>query len=267
MSAIKVPFLLGAMLLVFLSNSCSEGGGVNIFSIEDDIALGAQMAAEIEVNNSIYPILDSADNAKAYQHLYDIRNTILASGAVVYKDAFPWQIRIIHNDSVQNAFCTPGGYIYVYTGLIKYLSDESQLAGVIGHEMAHADLRHSTDQLTKAYGISLLLGIILGNQENLVAEVVASLTQLAFSRSDEEQADEYSVRYLCPTHYVASGSAGFFEKIEHEGQSEMLEFLSTHPNPKNRVNNIKKMAAGLPCEGEKLFEDRHNAIIALLPKN
>ena len=52
-----------------------------------------------------------------------------------------------------NAFCTPGGYIYVYTGLIKYLDNEAQLAGVLGHEIAHADLRHVTDQLTEQYGV------------------------------------------------------------------------------------------------------------------
>jgi predicted Zn-dependent protease len=153
----------------------------------------------------------------------------------------------------------------VYTGLIKYLEDESQLAGVIGHEMAHADLRHSTDQLTKAYGISLLLGIILGNKENLVADVVASLTQLAFSRSDEEQADEYAVNYLCPTHYVASGSAGFFEKIESEDESDLFEFISTHPNPKNRVANIKEMTATLLCEGDQVFETRYKALVMSLP--
>jgi len=256
----------GALLVALVSKGCSEGGGVNMFSIEDDLALGAQMAAEIASNPETYPILDSLTYAEAYKHIYAIRNTILASGAVYHQDAFPWQIKIINDDAVQNAFCTPGGYIYVYTGLIKYLEDESQLAGVIGHEMAHADLRHSTDQLTKAYGISFLIGIILGNKENLIADVVASLTQLAFSRSDEEQADAYSVNYLCPTHYVASGSAGFFEKIESEDESDIMEFLSTHPNPKNRVSNIRKMAAGLPCEGDQLFEARYKTFIATLPK-
>ncbi len=261
----KLLFITGIILIALVTNSCSEGGGVNMFSIEDDIALGAQMAAEIEGDPATYPILDSTTYTEAYKYIYEIRNTILASGAVYHRDAFSWQIRIIENDEVQNAFCTPGGYIYVYTGLIKYLEDESQLAGVIGHEMAHADLRHSTDQLTKAYGISLLLGIILGNKENLVADVVASLTQLAFSRSDEEQADEYAVNYLCPTHYVASGSAGFFEKIESEDESDLLEFLSTHPNPKNRVANIKEMTATLLCEGDKVFETRYKALVMSLP--
>ena len=61
---------------------------------------------------------------------------------------FDWELKIIHDDETLNAFCAPGGYIYVYTGLIKFLAHEDNLAGVIGHEIAHADLRHSTQQLT-----------------------------------------------------------------------------------------------------------------------
>lgn len=262
---LKIPVIIAALSAVLLNNSCSEGGGVNIFSLEDDIALGAQIAAEIESDPATFPILDSADYSEAYGLIYDIRDRILASGKVYHADDFEWQIKIVHDDEVVNAFCTPGGYIYVYTGLIKYLEDESQLAGVLGHEMAHADLRHSTDQLTEAYGISLLLSIILGNEESVLADVAASLTQLAFSRGDESQADEYSVEYLCPTDYVASGSAGFFIKVEEEGGVEIPEFLSTHPNPDNRIENINAAADELGCEGDEIFSDRYDDLIDALP--
>ncbi|MBP8250422.1 MAG: M48 family metalloprotease [Chitinophagales bacterium] len=265
MMKLKTPVVIAAFAAVLMTNSCSEGGGINIFSLEDDIALGAQIAAEIESDPTTYPILDSADYATAYGLIYDIRDRILASGKVYHKDDFEWQIRIINNDEVVNAFCTPGGYIYVYTGLIKYLEDESQLAGVLGHEMAHADLRHSTDQLTEAYGISLLISIVLGEQESVLADVAASLTQLAFSRGDESQADEYSVIYLCPTDYIASGSAGFFVKVEEEGGVEIPEFLSTHPNPDNRIENINTTAEELACEGEDIFTDRYDDLLDALP--
>ena len=125
--------------------------------------------------------------------------------------------RIIHDDSTLNAFCTPGGYIYVFTGLIHYLDSEDQLAGVMGHEIAHADRRHSTDQMTKQYGISLLLSAI-GGDESAIAQVASGLLLLKYGRGAESEADEFSVRYLCPTEYNAAGGAGFFEKIEAAGR-------------------------------------------------
>ncbi len=133
-----------------------------------------------------------------------------------YADKFDWKVDIIKNDSVLNAFCAPGGYICVYTGIIKFLDNEAQFAGVLGHEMAHADRRHSTDQLTKAYGIQLLLGIVLGNNQSQLAQIAADLAAgvatLAFSRDAEYESDEYSVKYLYNTAYDARGVRGLFSQ-------------------------------------------------------
>ena len=140
-------------------------GGFNLFTIQQDRELGKQVSTEIESNSNEYPILDSASHVAAYRYIYDIRNTILTSGKVKHKDEFTWQIRIIEDDSILNAFCTPGGYIYVYTGIIKFLDNEAELAGVMGHEMAHADLRHSTRQVTKLNGVQVLVDVLAGERE------------------------------------------------------------------------------------------------------
>lgn len=245
--------------------SCSNGGGINIFSIEDDKELGAQIDAEILSDPATYPILSESSYSEAYDLVNDIRDRILNSGEVQYKDEFLWKLRIINDDDVLNAFCVPGGYIYVYTGLIKYLENEAQLAGVMGHEMAHADLRHSTDQLTQQYGISLLVSIVLGENSNVLTDIAQGLAGLAFSRSDESQADEYSVIYLCPTEYYAAGAAGFFEKIEEEGEANPPEFLSTHPNPDDRIEAIYAKYEELGCGPGELFEDRYDDLLDALP--
>lgn len=267
LSNLKSKTLIATIIIpTFLFTfSCSEGGGINIFSIEDDKELGAQLAAEIASDPATYPILDPVAYDDAYALVNDIRDRILDAGQLFHTNDFVWEVKIINDDNVVNAFCTPGGYIYVYTGLIRYLENEAQLAGVLGHEMAHADLRHSTDQLTQAYGISFLLEILLGDDQNTLSDIAATLTQLAFSRDDETQADEYSVIYLCPTDYIASGSAGFFEKIEAEGGFEIPEFLSTHPNPDDRIENIYATAAELSCDGDGIFEDRYDDLIDALP--
>ncbi|MBC8343304.1 MAG: M48 family metalloprotease [Bacteroidetes bacterium] len=225
------------IVVVFFTN-CNKDEPINIFTVEDDKTLGLQVKDEIESDPATYPILSETAYPDAYKHLRRIRDTILASGKVGYADEFNWECKLI-NDDVLNAFCAPGGYIYVYTGLINYLDNEAQFAGVLGHEMAHAARRHSTSQLTKAYGVSVLLSLITGNDPGLIAQVTASLLVLAFSRSNENDADAYSVVYLNPSHYDARGVAGFFEKL-HEGDSSgtNIPFLSTHPSDANRIENI-----------------------------
>lgn len=244
---IGLGFLLASSVMF---SSCKDDNGnslFNVFSLQDEIALGKQTRDMIESNPQEYPLLDSTRYRLAYNYLNEIRNDILAAGNVGYKDQFEWKMYIINRDDVVNAFCTPGGYIYVYTGLIKYLDDKSSLAGVIGHEMAHADKRHSTEQLTKKYGVETLLQVVLGNNANLVTQIGTELIGLSFSRSDESEADEYSVRYLCPSKYHADGAANFFIKIENQGGGRVPDFLSTHPNPANRVSDIQGLSSSLGC--------------------
>ncbi|MBN1338580.1 MAG: M48 family metalloprotease [Bacteroidales bacterium] len=239
----------------------------NIFSVNDDIALGIQLKQEIEAHPGDYPVLDSTQYKNAYDHIYRMRDAILATNLLTYEDKFDWEVKIIHNDSVLNAFCAPGGFIYFYTGLIRFLDNEAQCAGVLGHEMAHADRRHSTDQLTKAYGLQLLFSIVLGNNPAQITEIVAGLAagvaSLAFSRNAEYEADEYSVKYLYQTEYDARGVGGFFLKLDSSPQPP--EFLSTHPHPDNRYDKINEVWQGLGGKEGELFAERYQEFINSLP--
>lgn len=259
-----------AIGLVFYSafTACSEGGGVNIFSINDDIQLGRQLSEEVKANPAQYPLLDPAQYPKAYEHLHRITNNLLNSGKITNRDKFVWEIHIIHDDKTLNAFCAPGGFIYVYTGLIKFLDKENELAGVLGHEIAHADLRHSTDRLTTAYGVQLLIQLALGQDSDKakLAEIAAGLALLAYSRANETQADKESVQYLCGTEYDARGTAGFFQKLIAQNQTgNVPAFLSTHPNPDNRVENILKTWTSLACQNNGTFESRYQDFKKALP--
>ena len=242
----------------------SPGGLVNLLvSTDDDIKMGLSTVTEIEGNSNTYHILDSAQYSTAYGHIYRIRNTILAGGKVHYEHDFPWRIRILKDDSTLNAFCTPGGFIYVYTGIIKFLDNETQLAGVIGHEMAHADRRHGANQMIKQYGVTALLSILTGGNPGTLTQLAVNLLLLKYSRADETEADDYSVRFLYPTEYDPRGAKYFFEKI---GTQPVPEFLSTHPNPENRVKDIE---AKWKCLGGRIddqtFETRYAQFKNSLP--
>lgn len=256
--------------MLVLANCSKKDGSdntINLFSVDDDIAFGQEMRSEILANPADYPLLDSVQYAVAYQHIYRIRDSILQSDKLIYSDRFAWKVDIIRNDTILNAFCAPGGYICVYTGIIKFLDNEAEFAGVLGHEMAHADRRHSTDQLTKAYGVEILLGIILGNHPSQLAEIVANLAagvaSLAFSRDAENEADEYSVKYLYTTAYDATGVKGFFEKIE--GSPQPPEFLSTHPSPDNRYDHILEVWTYLGGKTGGTFEESYSQFKNTLP--
>ena len=257
--------LISIGLSIALLMGCgSAENAVNLFNLQDDIALGEQVRSEIESDSSGMEILDSTNYSKIYQYLYGIRDSLLNSGQVRYKNEFPWRIRIIKNDSTLNAFCAPGGYIYVYTGILKYLDAEDQLAGVLGHEMGHADLRHSTRQLTKMYGVQTIISLIAGDRE-LVKQVTSSLIGLSFSRTHEKEADECSVRYLCPTQYNSDAGALFFEKISKEGGASPPEILSTHPDPGNRIEAYRAHKQTYGCIGELNHAERYQKMIQTLP--
>lgn len=262
---IELILLLSILFACGTVNEKNKGKGVNLFTVAQDRQLGAQVAGEIDANTKEYPLLDSLRYKEVYQYVYKVRNNILNSGKVDFKDDFQWRIKIIHDDKTMNAFCTPGGYIYVYTGILKFLESEDELAGVLGHEIAHADQRHSTRQMTKQFGIQVLLDVLAGNRQ-LLKELTGAIVGLKFSRQHETEADECSVKYLCPTEYNAAGGAGFFEKIQALGGAKQPEFLSTHPNPENRIENFQNQKITKGCTGEKTFKTEYQAMLTKLPK-
>lgn len=251
-------FMLLLLLLLstqFLSCNSSSLSNFNLLSIEQDVALGKEVEKEISADPKTYPILPESGNEQIYQYVRGITNKILNSGQIQYKDKFAWKVKIINDSKTLNAFCAPGGYIYVYTGLIKFLDTEDQLAGVLGHEIAHADLRHSTRQLTKIMGVSLIGEALLGQKQETLKQITTTLIALSFSREHETESDMASVRFLCGSDYNAAGSAGFFRKME--GQPNPPEFLSTHPNPVNRIKKIEEEKTRLNCSGTQTYDAKY----------
>ncbi len=262
-------FLLWLFLACFIF-SCGDDDGILLFSIEDDKALGEQLRDEINNSPEEYPVLNPDEYPEAYAYLLAMRDEVLASEDIRYREEFDWETYIIEDDEVLNAFAAPGGYMYFYTGLIKYLDNADDLAGVMGHEIAHADRRHTSRQLQRTYGIQVLLSVVLGTNSGALAEIAAGLggqlASLQFSRSAEREADDYSVIYLAQTEYQCNGAFSFFQKLIEEQQQSgnTPAFLSTHPNPEDRVEDINAKAAELGCDTTPLapasYQDFKNAL-------
>lgn len=262
--------LLLSLFVLVLFTGCDEGT-LNFFTLDQDIQFGQQLDSAILADPATYPILDEDEYPEAYEHLRGIRDELLKSQHLRYATSFDWEVKIIHQD-VLNAFAAPGGYMYFYTGLIHYLDNEAQFAGVLAHEMAHVDRRHSTEMLTKQYGFSILLSIVLGENPSQLTEIISQLalggTLLKFSRTNEYEADEYGVKYLYDTDYHARELAGFFEKLEESSnQGRVPEFLSTHPSPENRIEAIEAVWQSLGGKVGETFPDSYQQFKASLPAN
>ena len=270
-------FFIAALVgLSFSFYACKVANGITnalMPDISEDVKMGQQTASEISSKSSEFPLLPERGNEEVYSYVRGITRKILNSGSVEHAKDFPWEVKIINDPKTLNAFCTPGGYIYVYTGLIKYLDTEDQLAGVMGHEIAHADKRHSMRQLYQSYGVQILAAIgasvaTQGKSESTqkaamnAAQVASAVVGLKFSREHETEADDMSVNYLCGTEYNPAGAAGFFKKIGSANSPP--EFLSTHPNPANRVENIEAQAAAKTCRGNATNQAQYQRIKALL---
>ena len=269
----RVSRILTILILSLAGFCCATLKSINLFPESKDIELGLQIDQEIRKNPGEYPLLTNRPEVKAY--VEQIGKKILASPQLRYRDVFAYKFEIVKSDSTINAFCTPGGYIYVYTGLMKFLDNEATLAGVIGHEIAHAERRHATKRMTAAMGAEVLAGIILGDKPSQMAQIGANLFTglglLANSRSDEAEADDYSFRYLQTTEYYPGAIEYFFEKIQGSGASRgsaLERLLSTHSLPQDRVESVKKMLlqAGTPKPTEKvLFAQRYQQMKKKLP--
>ncbi len=271
----KILFFSLLLGLSSLFYSCDEDGGINLFTVEQDIEFGEEFHTQLLANPTEYPLVArNTASATAYQHLDRIRNALKTSPDLNYGNTFSWDVYIIKDDNVINAFCVPGGKMYFYTGLIKFLDNEAQFAGVMAHEMAHADKRHTTKVMTKQYGFSLLLSALLGDDPGMLAGIAADLAQglgtLYFSRDNEYQADEFSVKYtddaIGDNNFDPKGIEGFFLKIGIDtATTSAPEFLSTHPSDEHRLENIdnvwKEMGSptGLP------YADRYAQFKASLP--
>jgi predicted Zn-dependent protease len=263
-------FFIGILFIT----ACSAG--INIFTDNDEVSLGRQFDQEIRKNSKEYPLYKGDPDVKEYIDK-KIFQEVLSSPEVKKSAVYSYQIEIIQNDTMLNAFAVPGGYVYIYTGTLKYLDSEAALAGIIGHEIAHVERRHATQRITKAYGLQIILSIALGNNPSQVIEMVANLfgglALLANSRSNEDESDEYSIKYLLNTRFYPGSVKFFFEKLRDDGKvlrggQGIATFLSTHPDPIARISSTDQRLAAMNIpvrtykeSGQGIFREEYHQFI------
>ena len=211
------------------------GSGINFYSLEKEIALGKQLATEVERQAKIVddPIVAEYVNRVG-------QNIVRNSDAKV-----PFTIKVLDTEEV-NAFALPGGFFFVNSGLILKADTEAELAGVMAHEIAHVACRHATRQQTK--GDLMEIGAIAGSMLTgwtwtgyairQGMSLAIPLTMLQFTRAEERQADHFGLQYLYKSGYDPRSFVDFFEKIEtmeKRKPGSIAKVFMTHPMNDDRI--------------------------------
>jgi predicted Zn-dependent protease len=228
------------------------GKGLNFFSQDQEVAMGRSYSEQL--NRQLDLVTDP------YVQDYVERTGQRLVAASLRKD-LQYHFFVVNTTEV-NAFALPGGYIYVNRGLMDRADNESELAGVMAHEIGHVAGKHSLKQLSKRLlltGIVVGAGLGVGAKSKKWGEIVAAaggigvfFTSLKYSRDDEREADWLGLTELNQAGYDPWGMVTFFEKLEamqKEKGGGMPGFLSTHPLPAERKANMRKQIAELNLGG------------------
>ena len=240
--SVTLAVLLAALPL--LASRTQLKPGWNMYKPADDVEIGRGAAQEAEQQ------LPMLNNREVDDYLNRLGRR-LAQHAPGHE--YPYQFKAVNAGEI-NAFALPGGFLYLNRGTIEAAETESQLAGVMAHEISHVALRHGTNQVSKAMlaqaGLAALGGIFGGGGSaeqfaQLGGQMFATGLLLKFSRTAESQADLMGTQILYDAGYDTRGMAEFFNILQQRHQTRTVEFFSSHPNPENRQKKIEAERAKL----------------------
>ena len=215
---------------------------------------------EVQLGNQINDQLVGSQvrlyrNARINRYVDQIGQRLAAASE---RPDLPYTFQVVRDDSV-NAFATMGGFVYVTTGLLSTVDNEAQLAGVMGHEIAHITERHALKQMRQAAvtrGIATAAGVDTNRLVNLGVEFALKRPG---SRSDELEADRKSLQMLAKAGYPPSAMVAFLEKLLD--QPSPPSFLSTHPATNDRISAIQKMLPSNANTGYGLDEQAYRSAV------
>jgi beta-barrel assembly-enhancing protease len=210
-----------------------------LISDEQESQLGLQVKQQLEQQQHVKYLTDG----QVVSYVKSITDRILPL-AEKDRPGVKWQVQVIDDPKTVNAFATPGGFLYVYSGLLLAADDDAEIAGVLSHEAGHVVARHSARQMVDAVGLQAVAAVALGKSPGVASQLAAGVlgqgAMLANSRGDETEADEYGAKYTSAAGYDPHGLITFFQKLQQqEGKSpQVMKFLSDHPATPDRITHL-----------------------------
>jgi len=230
---------------------------IDTFTIAHQITIGEVMEEQLATMPEIYPILDKAQNKCAYERIEVLFKTLLNTSIIHNRRTFNWQIHLIDNEELINAFSLPGGHIFLYTGLLKFIETESELMAVLGNEIAYTDNEYILNTLRAEHGNSVMSDLSLGKSIPSLSEMLTDLPYLGFDKTTILQADSVSLALICPFQYDANSLKNFIEKA---ADAKIAWTISKGGNIEDRVSKISSAAISCGTE-EATFEERYQSFL------
>ena len=231
--------LLAAVAIACATNPATGKREINLMSEAQEISAGQEADAQVKMEMGVY------NDAALQQYISGIGMKL---AGLSERPNLPWHYTVVDTPAI-NAFALPGGYIYITRGILPFLNDEAQLAGVLGHETGHVTARHAAQQYTRAVGgtIGLVaLGIFVPGAQSLggVAQQALGVLFLKYGRDDELEADQLGARYASRAQWDPAAVPEMLTTLgrldEASGQSKGVpNWLETHPEPLTRVKDIQ----------------------------
>ncbi len=213
-------------------------------SKEQEVAIGLQSAPEMAAQHG-----GELQDPRAQQYLDEVCQKLLTNTDAGQSD-WPFDCHLLADPQTINAFALPGGQVFITAALFNLLETEGQLAGVMGHEIAHVVARHSAQRIAQqelTQGITGAVVMASYDPNNpasqgtaQVAQMVAGLVNMKYGRDDELQSDKLGVRFMAQSGYDPNAMKSVMEILaKSAGENRQPEFFSTHPNPENRIGKIE----------------------------
>ena len=236
MKRLAVVVALGLWLAGCVRNPATGKRELMLVSESQEIQMGAQYDSQVVMSIGVYP------DAALQNYVADIGKKLAATSE---RPNLAWTFRVVDDPSV-NAFAIPGGHVYVTRGILAHMTNEAELATVMGHEIGHVTARHTAQQMTQQQlaGLGLAIGSIASSRIAQYAGQASQALQvlfLKFSRDDENQADQLGIRYSSRANYDARQMTNvmqMLDRVQAQSGSKLPEWLATHPDPGNRIQHI-----------------------------
>ncbi|UCG30687.1 MAG: M48 family metalloprotease [candidate division WOR-3 bacterium] len=257
--------LLVPILLIFVIGCVTTGPGgkksLILIPTETEVELGKEVVKEVESTEKVL------NNSEVQNYVSKVGRKV---AKVCDRKDVTYSFKVLDSEEI-NAFACPGGFIYIYKGLMKKMDNEAQLAAVLSHEVGHIVARHSIKRLQAIYGYSIVMEVALGEKMGQTArqmvDAAAGVILLGYGRDNEYEADDYGILYAKKSGYNTKGMVQLFEKFKQmEGKppNTFEKLLMSHPPAGDRISNGNKQIQKIGGTALPYYESEYAAIKAKL---
>ncbi|MEM1318775.1 MAG: M48 family metalloprotease [Bacteroidota bacterium] len=267
-----VCYLVFCLCFFFASCSKEEPTIVRInqeeFTPEEQLKIGEYLLEVSQQTDDLFNPLDPDQYLELHNYLNTLVEMLAYTELVENSRTFSWQVNVLQDDNYYSAFMLPGGSLFISTGLLKLVKNESELVALIAHEMMYADQGVVIEGLKEEFGGAILADVLLGNE--ITSEegraLVQGIRQMTFTAEQVEEADAYAVQTICPFQYNATSMIDLLNRVEEYSTVETIAWKEGRPGElAERITQLLTAIEKCDTRNGDEYEERYQDMISTLP--